>query len=1403
MGKQLAYLIIGNGITGVTAAEILRSEDSTSSITIVADDPFPVYYRPALKDYLGGRLNEDKLWARPSTFYREQRIRFVPGRVMGINTVQSYVQLHDGQQPGYHKLLLANGARPRQLACPGLELAGVSTLRTVADYQEVLRRLDGVRRIVVCGSGTLALESAETLNHCGYEVTHLLRQRTLWSEVLDPIASDLVLQEEQRDGIDVRTEEEIAEIVGRRGEVCEVITTNGERISCDMVLIAIGIEPLIGFIRASGIACGHGVKVDNCMRTNVPNIYAAGDVVETIDAVTGRTRVLGQWYPAIEQARTAAYSMLDLHAATLPGNNYYNATFLYGLDFVSIGLTTKLPGGQHFQEIVADPRPRSYRKVILQQGVALGALFLGDRRNALAFKRAIDHRVNLAPVAGRLFTDDFKLDDWLDRQGIPPVGLQVERAGRDATHAYNEGEAPADLDARRIGGPPAGLQAGRAGRFEVRSSTAQSMMAYLAPVAHPRINVAVRETQLGAGNKDEVITIGRQHRAALLIEHSSVSRLHAEIRCSNGNYVLYDRGSTNGTFVNNSALARDSAHLLRHLDVVRFGDVQMRFELRDEEESDGFIRNPGGSDDRAGSSIAFQHVEGTQLHANVSRIIPESILATLKDTPTLVLVSQGSGRRVVPIEFERRFTFGRGMENDVVLDDTAVSRRHAEIFSAPDGFYVRDLESRNGVIVNKGKINNAYHLSHGDRVVIGNTLVYFSYPRHATTADTMKNQAPTVKTSAINRAHTVSRGHGGDVRALTVGVAHRGDVQALPGERIRFEINMCIGCDRCMDACPVPMSSLVNIADLNYATITDDIAAHVARFTHECIMCGSCVPVCPVDNHRDLLMLSLKQRLGVSWDSQVDMSRLAQSLPAGWTLGQFTGRLRQQRILGDTQLVPENYLLHLAAASEPRVLMPGDTVIREGEYGRDLYLILEGRLAIYASDAETREFPIAILNRGEHVGEDGMLTGQPYKVTARAQAPTFVLQVPEQAMQRLMELVPSVRAYFDQVNNARSMKSILKRMALFQGVPDAGIQALIQQTPVKQYERNERLFAEDDAGGRPARETLHIVLEGFVKVARHTTAGTGHHKSDERIIAYRQGGDYFAGGLDLLGDGRAVSVSAISRVRVAEVPRQVLLTLFQRYPEVNQRFTMRLQEYIETSVSTQGYALTSGPLKALSHKSPWPDAVVQAGLHSLVSDGVVEGTEVLVIDLDKCIHCNECEEACARRHGHSRMNRKGMIVGNISIATACRQCQDPVCMLCSRAGIARHPNGEVYITESCIGCGICSERCPYGAISIMNIEDEEAVSRSSWERFSNFFTKGTGNGRERGRKNLPTPGPLDTFQPRDGYDELRKKIAIKCDLCAGYKDQACVEACPTGAAIRIQPKRFFGSTEEILRRRVI
>ena len=1368
MSKQRSYLIIGNGIAGITAAETLRQEDSACSITIVADDPFPAYYRPALKDYLGGRLPEEKLWARPTTFYQEQRVRFVPGRVIDIQPDRHMIRLHNGQQLGYHKLLLANGARARTLACPGLDLAGVSTLRTIADYQQILRRLEHAERIVVVGSGTLALESAETLRHSGYEVTHLLRNRTLWSEVLDTTASDMVLQEEMRDGIDVRLEEEIAEIIGQNGQVKEVVTTRGNHIPCEVVLIAIGIDPVIDFIKASGIACGRGVQVDAHMRTSAPDIFAAGDVIETSDPFSGKTRVLGQWYPAIQQARTAAYSML--HAETLPERGiFYNATFLYGLDFVSLGISTPVFEDARLQAFIAEPQPRNYRKLLLHNGIAVGALLLGDRREAMALKRAIDHRVNLMPVAARIFRDDFQLDRWLDEQHVPAAVAIPQGMQRSSGHIPSLRTMP-------------------------DSTTYQ---AFLVPIPHPQLSISLNEVPLST-LMTQPLTIGRQEGMTLQLEHPTVSRRHAEIRYQQGRYLLRDVGSSYGTYVNGHKLNSTESYTLRHDDRVRFGDLLFRFQLRS-------VSSPSATlEELSPSSTVFLHVRDSLLQSNTMRAIPADILNILGSEPTLVLIAQNAQPTIFLLQNGKRITIGRDKTNDLPVDDVACSRRHAEIFSAPDGFYIRDLNSSNGVFVNRVKISNAYHLTHGDRIVIGNLLVYFSHKQAISQPlSPLSGPQPSVHSGPLPTTLTAPV-----QRNVTVGLAHRTETKALSPERVRFEIDMCIGCDRCMSACPIPMSSMVSIADLNSATITKQVAPHVARFTYECIMCGSCVPVCPVDNHRDLLMLSLKQRLGVSWDDRPDMRRIEQLLPPGWSVPSLLGHLREHPVLSDQQAISDNYLLHLFAASRLIEAQAGETIFREGSYGRDLYLILEGSLELTMTEADERETLVAILQRGEYAGEYGMLTGQPYLTSARARSHSLLLCIPEQVMQRFMELAPQVRRFFDQIHAAQSVSAILKRLALFQGVADADIQALAEQAQIKRYERGERLFAEDDQGGRPMRESLHLILEGFVKVARRTAEGMGHDKSNERIIAYRQGGDYFAGGLDLLGDGRAVTVTSINRTRVAEFPRAALMALFQRYPEVHQRFSLRLREYVESTVSVVENTPDTTHLRQLLPGEVSADPAARAGLHAIVSDGVVEGTEVLVIDLDKCIHCNECEEACARRHGHSRMNRKGMIVGNISIATACRQCQDPVCMLCSRAGIARTPDGEVYITETCIGCGICAERCPYDAISIVDVTPGEEIGRSTWQQFSQFFK--TGISKERKRKPVPmavtgynaAPSPLDIALPRDGYAEMRKKIAIKCDLCAGYKDQACVEACPMGAAFRVQPTVFFGSTEEILRRRV-
>jgi NADPH-dependent 2,4-dienoyl-CoA reductase/sulfur reductase-like enzyme/pSer/pThr/pTyr-binding forkhead associated (FHA) protein len=735
MPGNISYLIIGNGIAGVTAAEILRNEDSAADITVIADDPFPVYYRPALKDYLAGRVREDKLWARPNSFYQDHRIRFLSDRVVGIQVGQHTIQMQSGREGAYDRLLLTNGARAIRLTCPGTDLVGVTTLRTVADYQAVVSRLGTARRIAVSGSGTLALETIETLRHRSYQVTHLLRRRTLWSEVLDTTASDLVLQQERRDGVDVRLEEEVAEIMGKNGEVSGVITTSGARIPCEMLIIAIGVEPMIDFIKSSGIPCGRGVQVDSAMRTSAPDIYAAGDILETTDILTRRTRVIGQWYPAIQQARAAAYSMLDLLDTSNPfhSSTFYNATFLYGLDFASIGLTQLPKDTKGYQEIIADPLPCIYRKVILKDGVPVGMLSLGNRKDALAFKRAIDHKVNLSTVASQLFTGDFKLNDWLDREGVPPPLLGASRKGAVAVRqvAY-------------AGGTTAGA---------IIMKPQPAMEALLIPIAD-KAQAQQREMPQQFSQEEivlsqtKVMTVGRQVGAYLLIDNDSVSRRHAEISYANKQYVLRDLGSSNGTYVNEVRLETDKVYILKPDDRVRFGKVKFRFQVQGAKQAEGIMTRlrsetpPGitklhelttgfydpGRRDKSGpyapSRQPVLNADGSLLLPGATNALPADIVATFKEAPALIVIVYGSPQ-VVQLKQGGRIMLGRDKACNVVLADVAASRRHAEVFPGPDGFYIRDLGSANGVIVNQMKIDNPYLLVHGDRIEIGGTVIFF------------------------------------------------------------------------------------------------------------------------------------------------------------------------------------------------------------------------------------------------------------------------------------------------------------------------------------------------------------------------------------------------------------------------------------------------------------------------------------------------------------------------------------------------------------------------------------------------------------------------------------------------------------------------------------------------------
>jgi NAD(P)H-nitrite reductase large subunit len=429
MTSPSTYIIIGNGIAGITAAETLHREQPHAAITIIADEAVQGYYRPALKDFLAGQVKETQLGARPGSFYQSAHIHIVIARVMHIDSQQHLVYLHDGQTLSYHRLLIASGAHARPLTVPNAQVQGVQTLRTLADYQAIQQRLPAARNIVIYGGGALALETVEILHSRGHAITHLVRNTHLWSEVLDHTASDLLLQRERAQGVTLCLNETIREIQSVNGAITGIVTTTNRTIPCDLLIVAIGIEPNVDFLVRTGIAHGIGIQVNARFQTSLPDVYAAGDVVESPTLYTKISRLVGLWYPAIIQARAAALSMLDRldHTHSIRFDVGYNSTIFYGLPCTNIGITHLSESNREYQIVVAPPKARSYQKVQLRNGVIQGFLSIGERTHALTFKRAIDAEVNIQPVVHALFQPGFQFDIWLDQQGVPPLTMNVRK----------------------------------------------------------------------------------------------------------------------------------------------------------------------------------------------------------------------------------------------------------------------------------------------------------------------------------------------------------------------------------------------------------------------------------------------------------------------------------------------------------------------------------------------------------------------------------------------------------------------------------------------------------------------------------------------------------------------------------------------------------------------------------------------------------------------------------------------------------------------------------------------------------------------------------------------------------------------------------------------------------------
>ena len=405
----MRYVIIGNGGAGVRAAQVIRERDPEGDITVVDRERHPSYYRMRLPDYISGWRKRDFVFLVPEDFYREKRIRFLAGEsVTALRPGRHEAVLSSGKALPYDRLLVASGARPRELAVPGADLDGVVYLRTLEQAEDIIRRGREARCAVALGGGLLGVELARSFNEMGLETHYLIREDRFWPQMLDRTGSGMVEKVLQERGIVLHKEEGVEEVLGEGGKVAGVRTTGGEVLEADLLGVAIGVVSNLEFLEESGIGVDRGVLVDDRLRSSVPEVFAAGDAAQAFDVVHGEHRVVTSWLNAHRQGEAAGTNMSG-GDMVLEGVVPYNVIVIYGLPVACVGLDLP-PEDQGYEVLTGDyPKDGRYRKLVLKDGVLVGGTLIGETGEAQALENLVRKQADLTAWRDRLFKPGFDL----------------------------------------------------------------------------------------------------------------------------------------------------------------------------------------------------------------------------------------------------------------------------------------------------------------------------------------------------------------------------------------------------------------------------------------------------------------------------------------------------------------------------------------------------------------------------------------------------------------------------------------------------------------------------------------------------------------------------------------------------------------------------------------------------------------------------------------------------------------------------------------------------------------------------------------------------------------------------------------------------------------------------------
>jgi NAD(P)H-nitrite reductase large subunit len=372
--KQL--VIVGSSAAGLSALEAIRRVDPGCRITVVSAEQRPAYSRVMLPHLVSGE--EESAEIRAPDYFRELSVSTAFGR-KAVSFERGELLMEDGGRIPYDGLLLATGASPRLPPVEGIAAEGVCTLRTLADAEAIGRRLDGTKSVLIIGAGRICVLAARAFLARGLRVEVVESEATVLSGMLDRPASERARARLEGLGIGIRTGTEVARVVAGRAGVEAAITSTGEDIRAELVLVGAGNRPDLDLAVTGGIAVSKGVLVDRRMRTSVEGVYAAGDVAESPDLLFPDRRVVcGTWTEAVRQGWIAGLNMAG-REGVYEGSLRMNALDVMGLPAVSMGVTEPPDAGNR---VISTSSGHVYRKLVMRDDRLVGAVLVGDVEDA-------------------------------------------------------------------------------------------------------------------------------------------------------------------------------------------------------------------------------------------------------------------------------------------------------------------------------------------------------------------------------------------------------------------------------------------------------------------------------------------------------------------------------------------------------------------------------------------------------------------------------------------------------------------------------------------------------------------------------------------------------------------------------------------------------------------------------------------------------------------------------------------------------------------------------------------------------------------------------------------------------------------------------------------------------------